>query len=256
MSDHEDEVDVEPTSEPTGKGGPFGWLTGGTAFVKAMTGLVSAAAVLVAGLAGAGLLGGGDDAKGTTTVPSGGTTTVPGGGFSDPPGLFQAVTRAHGRAYFEDTALLVTALRPSRPFVHLADIGEQQDVGLAVTEAWNSGSPDFGVGPICRYQGAGTYYLLSVLSGGRFNVMRYEGGEGRSLTGGIKQSSAVRDDANDVAARCVGDATTVLTLTVNGRQVARARDDDGLAAGGVGLRVGSSEARVTCRFERFVLRTL
>jgi hypothetical protein len=255
MSDHEDEA--EPTPESPGKGGPFGWLTGGTSFVKAMTGLVSALAVLVAGLAGAGLLGGGDDAKGTTTGTStNGTTSQPGRDFSEPPGLFQAVTRAHGRAYFEDTALLVTALRPARPFVHLADIGEQQDVDLAVTAAWNSGSPDFGVGLICRYQGAGTYYLLSVLSGGRFNVMRYEGGEGRSLNGGIKQSSAVRDDANDVEARCVGDATTILTLTVNGRQIARARDDEGLAAGGVGLRVGSGEARVTCRFERFVLDSL
>lgn len=151
--------------------------------------------------------------------------------------------------------MVVTALQPARPFVHLAEIEAEQDVAVTVSAGWLSGSRDYGVGVLCRYPGTGTYYLLAVLSDGRYNVVRYKGGTGRSLTGGIRRSPAVRE-ANDIEARCVGDSTTILTLTVNGTQVARVRDDDAIESGSVGLRVGSSETRVTCRFERFVLRSL
>jgi hypothetical protein len=244
MAENEDEV--SPEQPDLGKGGLTGWLTGGTAFIKALAGLIGACGVLVGVLAGAGVLGD-DDSNGTTTVPV---------GFSEPPGLFQEVRRPHGRAFFEDDAMVLTALKPARPFVHLADIEEQHDVAITVSAGWLSGSRDFGVGVLCRYQGAGTYYLLAVLSGGRYNVMRYQGGKGRSLTGGIQRSPAIRSDANEIEARCVGDQTTIVTLVVNGRRVARAKDDDALESGSIGLRVGSGEARVTCRFERFVLRSL
>jgi hypothetical protein len=248
LGDTEDEG--APEVPELGKDGPFAWLSGGTAFVKALAGLIGAVAVLVGGLAAAGVLGG--DSEATTTS---GSTTQPGNDFSDPPGLFQAVTRPHGRAYFEDAAMVVTALQPARPFVHLAEIEAERDVAVRISTRWLSGARDYGVGVLCRYQGAGTYYLLAVLSDGRYNVVRYRGGEGRSLTRGIQRSSAV-DDENDIEARCVGDSTTILTLSVNGTQIARVRDEDALESGSVGLRVGSGEARITCRFERFVLRSL
>jgi hypothetical protein len=252
MGDTEDEEAPE-VPEP-GKDGPFGWLSGGTAFVKALAGLIGAVTVLIGGLVAAGILGGDSEAT-TTSLSETSTTTSPGDGFSDPPGLFQAVTRPHGRAYFDEAAMVMTALQPARPFVHLAEIEAQRDVVVRLSTRWLSGARDYGVGVLCRYQGAGTYYLLAVLSDGRYNVVRYRGGEGRSLTGGIQRSSAVEDE-NDVEARCVGDSTTILTLTVNGTQVARVRDEDALESGSVGLRVGSGEARITCRFERFELDSI
>jgi hypothetical protein len=251
-----DTEDEGPPQEPElGKDGPFGWLSGGTAFVKAVAGLIGAVTVLIGGLAAAGVLDGDSEATttgGSTTTSS---TTQAGDDFSDPPGLFQAVTRPNGRAYFEDAAMVMTALQPARPFVHLAEIDAQRDVVVKLSTRWLSGARDYGVGVLCRYQGAGTYYLLAVLSDGRYNVVRYRGGEGRSLTGGIQRSSAIGDE-NDVEARCVGDRTTILTLTVNGAQVARVRDEDALESGSVGLRVGSGEARITCRFERFELDSI
>jgi hypothetical protein len=253
MGETEDEE--APEVPETGKDGPFAWLSGGTAFVKALAGLIGAVTVLVGGLVAAGILGGDSGASTTDGSTSTRPTTQPGNDFSDPPGLFQAVTRPNGRAYFEDAAMVMTALQPARPFVHLAEIEAQRDVVVKLSTRWLSGARDYGVGVLCRYQGAGTYYLLAVLSDGRFNVVRYRGGEGRSLTGGIKRSSAV-DDENDIEARCVGDSTTILTLTVNGTRVARVRDEDALESGSVGLRVGSGEARITCRFERFELDSI
>ena len=41
-----------------------------------------------------------------------------------------------------------------------------------------------------RYVYAGNYYLVSVLTGGRYHVVRYAKGKPRSLTSGIQTSGA------------------------------------------------------------------
>jgi hypothetical protein len=119
-----------------------------------------------------------------------------------------------------------------------------------------SGAADYGTSFVCRYESNRNYYALGVLSGGRYNIVRYRDGRLVSLTGGIRRSGLIRDRMNDVTARCVGNDPTTLTLVVNGSVVAERQDPDGIESGNVGVRASSSESFVTVRFDDFTLRYL
>lgn len=110
---------------------------------------------------------------------------------------------------------------------------------------------DFGAGFVCRHQGAATYYVLSILIDGRFAILRYRNGR-TTLARGV--SGAIRDGANDVVARCLGDRPTTLSLTVNGSTVGRAQDAEGIETGSIGIRVGTNDRSATIRFDRVVHR--
>jgi hypothetical protein len=119
-----------------------------------------------------------------------------------------------------------------------------------------SGARDYGIGLVCRYDNAANYYMLSVLSTGRFNIIKYHRGKPTSLTRGVQTSSEITRDVNAIRATCVGKNPTSLTLTVNGQEVGAVQDPNGIDAGNVGLRVGSAESRVTCSFDEFELYPL
>ena len=241
-----DESGEEPAPDAGGGGG------GITSFLTSVRGVVSTFAALVIAIGGlitalnqVGLIGGDDDAATTTTTTSKSTS------------LFGPVERPNGRVYFDEQLMYVRASTPGRPLLHLADRGEAvADVSIRAQSEWVSGARDYGLGFVCRYENAKNYYLLSVLSGGRYNIVRYRNGQGRSLTGGIQTGTAAREGANEIYAKCTGDDPTNLTLTVNGQALPTVRDEDGLGAGIVGIRVGSSESFVVVRFERFDLREL
>jgi len=238
-----------------GSGGIISFLTSVRGIVSTFATLVLAISGLIAALNQAGVIGGDDvDAAttgATTTAPATTTTTT------ESTSLFGPVTRPNGRVYFDGEQMYVRASLPGRPLLHLADRAEPvADVSLRVRTEWVSGARDYGLGFVCRYENAKNYYLLSVLSGGRYNIVRYRNGQGRSLTGGIQTGTGAAEGANDIYAKCTGTDTANLTLTVNGRELPTVRDDEGLGAGIVGLRVGSSESFVVVRFERFDLREL
>ena len=153
--------------------------------------------------------------------------------------------------------MYVKAARPGRPLLHLAELETPlHEVAMTVEASWVRGARDYGIGLVCRYENAANYYLISLLSGGRYNIVRYRDGKPTSVTGGIRTSGRISADANVIDARCVGDDPTSLKLTVNGRTVGTATDADGINGGTVGIRVGSSEAWVTCRFDDVALRYL
>jgi hypothetical protein len=167
------------------------------------------------------------------------------------------MTRPVGRVYFDEQTMYVRAAQPSRPVLHLADQAEELgDVSMTARVSWVSGARDYGVGFVCRYDSRSDYYLLAVLSGGRYNIVRYRAGKPVSLTRGIQTSGSVQNDENEVTARCVGNDPTTLTLVVNGQTVATEQDGDGIESGNVGIRASSGESFVTVRFEDFVLRYL
>lgn len=226
---------------------------GGGSFWTSLPALLTASAVLLGAVVSAVVAlrsDGNADAAATTTTPT--TTSTPA-----EPRYFAAATRPAGRLYFEGETMFVKAAQPSRPMLALAETDELlRDVGLRASAEWVSGAKDFGVGFVCRYADAGNYYLLSVLSGGRYHIVRYRKGRPVSLTGGIQTSTAVRDDLGDVGARCVGSDPVLLTLTAGGRDFATARDAAGIAEGNVGIRVGTSESAVTFAFRDFDLRSL
>lgn len=233
-----------------GGGGIISFLTSVRGIVSTFATLVLAISGLIAALNQAGVIGG--EAATTAT-----TTTTPTTTTSHSTSLFGEVTRPNGRVYFDGEQMYVRASLPGRPLLHLADREEPvADVSLRVRTEWVSGARDYGLGFVCRYENAKNYYLLSVLSAGRYNIVRYRNGQGRSLTGGIQTGTGAAEGANDIYAKCTGNDPTNLTLTVNGRELPTVRDDDGLGAGIVGLRVGSSESFVVVRFERFDLREL
>jgi hypothetical protein len=167
------------------------------------------------------------------------------------------MTRPVGRVYFDGTTMYVKAAQPRTPVLLLADQDKQlQDVAMSMSATWMSGASDYGYSLLCRYRNSRNYYLVGVLSGGRYNMARYRDGALTSLTHGIQQSNYIDDAENDVTVRCVGDDPTTLSLEVNGRTVGSAKDTDGLEGGNVGMRVGSGESTVTLRFEDFVLKYL
>jgi hypothetical protein len=239
-------ADLEPPAEPpeSGAGGGItSFLNSTRAVVGAITALIVAVSGLLIALNRIGVLGGDDDDGTTETKPTS--------------HLFREMTRPIGRVYFDRTTMYVTARQPGRTLVHLAEQEEPlRDVALSARVSWVSGARDYGTSFVCRYDSSSNYYLLGVLSGGRYNIARYRDGRLVSLTGGIRRSSAITGDTNDVTARCVGNDPTTLTLEVNGRTVDTRRDADGIESGNVGVRAGSSESFVTFRFEDFELRYL
>ncbi len=234
-----------------GSGGIISFLTSVRGIVSTFATLVLAISGLIAALNQAGVIGG-DDSEAASTDATTATTTT-----SQSTSLFGPVTRPNGEVYFDGEQMYVRASLPGRPLLHLADRAETvADVSLRVRTEWVSGARDYGLGFVCRYENAKNYYLLSVLSGGRYNIVRYRDGQGRSLTGGIQTGTGAAEGANDIYAKCTGNDPANLTLTVNGRELPTVRDDGGLGAGIVGLRVGSSESFVVVKFERFDLREL
>ena len=235
-----------------GDPGPVDAGSGGS-FWTSLPALLTASAVLLGAVVSAVVALRDDDDSG---MSAGGQTTTTTSGPEESEYLV-AVTRPAGRIYFEDGTMFMKASKPAQPMLALAERDEPlRDVGLKAHAEWVSGAKDYGIGFVCRYANAGNYYLLSVLSGGRYHIVRYRKGRPVSLTGGIQTSAAIDEDANDVEARCVGSEPVILTLTVGGRDVARARDAAGIEEGNVGLRLGTSESVVTCAFRDFELNSL
>jgi hypothetical protein len=222
---------------------------GGRSFWTSLPTILSALAVFITAVVGAivQLRGGGDDKP--TPTPE--TTSTP--GLSH----FVAMTRPGGRNYFEGDKMFVKASEPARPVLVLAE-GDKplQDIRMRVRAEWVSGAKDYGIGLVCRYANVNSYYLLSVLSGGRYHIVRYRSGKPVSLTGGIQTSSLIEEGANDIDVKCIGGEPTLLTLVVDGNEIKRVRDDDGIEEGNVGIRVGTSESVVTCSFRDFILNSL
>ena len=105
---------------------------------------------------------------------------------------------------------------------------------------WVSGAKDYGLSFICRFETPANYYLLAILKGSDYNLVRYRDGKPISLIGGMKPTSALMEGTNSITANCVGDETTILTLQANGQPIGMAKDDDGIESGNIGS--GSARA--------------
>jgi hypothetical protein len=244
-------ADLEPTDgsdpEPGGGFGISSFLSTAPRAIGSITALIGAVSGLLIALNKIGVLG--DDGGEVTT-----TTTKMNGS-----GLFQAFNRPQGRVYFDGKTMYVKAAMRTHPLVVPADPEKSlQDVAMTVRVKWVSGATDYGVGLICRYRNNSEYYLLSVLTGGRYNIVKYRdvGGKPKptSLTKGIQFNDAVEDHANDLSARCVGDNPTRLTLMANDVELDSVDDPEGIESGNIGVRMGSYESVFTLSFDDFVLK--
>lgn len=172
---------------------------------------------------------------------------------------FADATRPGGRNYFEDEGetMFVKASGPGPVLVPAESDDLLQDVRMSVHAKWVSGAQSYGIGLICRYASPRDYYLLGVLNGSQYNIVRYRKGRpGVSLTGGVQTSEAIHGDDYDIDVRCVGSDPVTLTLSVGGQEVDTVRDPAGIEEGNVGIRVGTSESVVTCSFRDFELHSL
>lgn len=243
-------TDAEPPQGPddADSGGGFASLLNSTPkVITAITALIGAVSGLLIALNKAGIIGDGGSSGGN------GTTTT-----EEAEGLFKAGKSPAGRVYFdEDGTMYVRVNRAEAPMVLRADQSDElQDVSMNTRVRWVSGATDYGFSLLCRYRNPKNYYLLGVLSGGRYNIARYRNGRLTSLTKGFQTSTYIGDDDNEVTARCVGENPTTLTLEVNGHKIGQASDPTGLPAGNIGLRVGTGESFVTTSFQNFVLSYL
>jgi hypothetical protein len=224
---------------------------GGGSFWTSLPTILTASAVFIGAIVSAvvALRGGGDGEATPTTTHT--TTSAPEwhSHFALP------LKRGFGKSYYDGETMFVQAGK-AQPMVVLADRdGPLRDVRMSVHATWFSGDTDYGVGFICRHANPSNYYFLSVLSKGEYHIARYRKGDLVSLTGGPQPKDALRGDEHDVDARCVGSDPVILTLSVDGREIATVRDDDGIEEGNVGIRVGSSGS-VTCSFRDFKLSSL
>ena len=252
MSDPEPGADGRADRGGGNRSSLTAFLTSGPALIGAFAALITAITGLIIGLNQIGVIGGdnGETTADTTTGGNDTTTTTTGSAA-----YFKAGTRPRGRVYFDGETMLVTATTPNLPLEWEAEIGEPlRDVHMSVRARRVSGAPSYGVGLICRKNDK-NYYLLSVFSGGGYNIVKYTGGKPRSLARGSEGGSG-DDEEDDVEARCVGSNPTSLTLVVDGDEVETVDDPEGIESGSVGIRVGTDEARVTVGLEDFVLRSL
>ena len=230
--------------EETGTGGGLGaFLSSAPRVIGSITALIGAVTGLLIALNKVGWLDGGG---GGPTTP---TETV------EPNSLFGPLERPPiGNVYFVGETMYMTAMTPGNPLVHLSKLDEPLgDVSMSAAVRWVSGAKDYGVTFICRYESPASYYLLALLKGREYNILRYRDGRATSLSG-RKPTSVLTEGTNRVTAKCVGDEPTILTLQANGQTIGTAKDDDGIESGNVGVRVGSSESVVTVRFDEFVLK--
>jgi hypothetical protein len=256
--------DHEGSSEPAGAGAgssPHGIFSSAPSLIAAIAGLITAVSGLLIGLNKAGIIGGEDDRtsppitstdeNGMGSASSNATTTGPDPTTTEsaPSIPFTNEIRPHGSASVDGETLIVTAKTPGRPFLKLANYGENfGDVSMSARVRWVSGAQDSGYSFVCRRENPRSYYLLAVASGSRYNLVRYRDGKPVFLSGGFKAHSAIEPTENAVVARCEGVDPTRLTLIVNGQEIESVEDPDGIESGEVGVRVGSSEARVTYEF--------
>jgi hypothetical protein len=234
--------DLDPSPEvdiPEPGGGLGAFLSSAPRVIGSITALIGAVSGLLIALHKVGVIDG--DSNKTKEAGS----------------IFGPLTRPIGEVYFDGKTMYVKAALPSRPLVHLANLKEALgDVSMSARVRWVSGGSDYGVGFICRYESPASYYLLAVLSGPRYNLVKYRDGKPISLSGGIKPTGAVTEGENTITAKCVGDEPTALTLQANGQTIGTAKDADGIENGNIGVRVGSGESFVTLRFDDFVLKYL
>ena len=219
--------------EETGTGGGLGaFLSSAPRVIGSITALIGAVTGLLIALNKTGIIGGdGDD--GGSTIP---TETV------EANSMFGPLDRPPiGRVYFDGKTMYVRATKPSNPLVHLAKLEEPlADVSMSARVGWVSGAKDYGLSFICRYESPANYYLLAVLKGRAYNIVRYRDGKPISLIGGMKPTNALTEGPNPITAKCVGDEPTILTLQANGQTIDTAKDDDGIESGNIGVRVGST----------------
>lgn len=145
--------------------------------------------------------------------------------------------------------LLVNSLNTnfwSTPHKNFADVRLEVDAGKL-------GGPDENrIGLLCRYTGS-DYYFFIVSSDGFYGIGLYSGGQAVLLGQSEMQVSSNINTGlavNHLRADCAGD---ILTLYVNGFQVASAQDGT-LKSGDVGLLAGTfSQPGVDIIFDNFVV---
>lgn len=232
-------ADSTPSAE---EGGGFtGFLTSLRGVIASIAALVIAISGLLTALKAVGVFDGGTDDPKPLTQTVGGS-------------LFTGGPVRYGHVNVEGASVSVTASRRGLPVVHLANVEEDRgDVSLSARIQRTGGSDDFGAGLVCRHRSFADYYVFSILSGGRYRIIRYRDRKPVVLSSG-ERVAAIRDGANDVTASCLDDEPTRLRLVVNGLTVGRAEDPDGIAEGAVGIRVGTNTPPVICRFDDLVIR--
>jgi len=240
------DLDPSPDVEETGTGGGLGaFLSSAPRVIGSITALIGAVTGLLIALNKTGVIG------------DGGGSTTPTETIDDADGIFGPLDRPPiGRVYFDGKTMYVRATKPGNPLVHLSKLDEALgDVSMSARVKWVSGAKDYGLGFICRYESPARYYLLALLKGREYNIIRYRDGKAISLSG-KKPTDAVTEGTNTLTAKCVGDQPTILTLQANGQTIGTAKDDDGIESGNIGVRAGSSESFVTLRFDDFLLKYL
>lgn len=155
-------------------------------------------------------------------------------------------------AYYQDGQFHIVINEPhydywSRPGKRFTDTQIEVDA-LKV-----SGPDDNDFGILCRYRNADNFYGFFYTSDGYYGIVRIEDGKYQVISSDQMQYSeeiARGNAANHLRGDCVGN---VLTLYVNGKRLAEARDDH-FKSGEVGLLAGSyDKPDVHIQFDNFTV---
>jgi len=138
------------------------------------------------------------------------------------------------------------------PGAQFSDVSIQAEVRLV------SGSADNNYGLLCRYQDVDNFYTFLISSDGYYAIAQVTGGVSYKILSGDGQhllpSDAIQTEpgaTNEIHAVCAGN---ILTLYVNGRQLASVSDDQ-FTSGDVGFIVSTyQEGPTEVRFDNLFIR--
>jgi serine/threonine-protein kinase len=171
--------------------------------------------------------------------------------FSDPQGRWSLYAGKDGAAEYQGGSFRIWTDLPNAYLI--ATPGLAVENILIEVEATKTGGPDrnfFGV--VCQVQDRENFYLLAITSDGYYGIYKILQGEWVSLLPdewAFDETIHQGSTTNNLAAEC---AYPVLILSVNGYQLAAAKDGD-FASGDAGLAAGSKEIQgVTILFDNFL----
>jgi len=177
--------------------------------------------------------------------------------FNDEACGWDKYDREEASAGYADTEYFIAVHQPNTsavavPGAQFTDVSIETDVRLG------GGLADNNLGILCRYQDMDHFYAFLISSDGYYAIVRViDSASFQTLSGDGKHlmpSDAILTETgavNQIRAECTGD---LLTLYVNGQQLASVTDDQ-LTAGDIGFIVSTySEGSTEVRFDNLFVR--
>lgn len=174
--------------------------------------------------------------------------------FSSDVSGWPKIRAEEGITDYENGVYRILVNQSNQDFFGVPDVSPQRDVRIEVDATKVGGSDDNDFGILCRYQDNNNYYQFLISSDGYVGILKVVDGSLQNIAAeNLVEHSAVNtgNAQNHIRADCIGE---MLTLYVNGQQVATAQDIAFPGSGKVGVFAGTyDEPGTDIRFDNFIV---